>query len=122
MRETQLRGMRERRRFADALERVLDAYSRPAELSSAAPIDRLAVGTAKPVLEELIRGLRSADEVEAHGVALGWCLLTDARGPIYAPPGGSGDADRLWYTALSLLFALRPLSGAQRTRPSVMLR
>src|SRR5512133_929514 len=117
LRETQLRGMRERSRLASALARVLDAYRRPAELSSAAPIDRRAVETAKPVLEELIRGLRSADEIEAQGVALGWCLLTDARGPIYAPPGGSCAPDRLWYAALSLLFALRPLSGAERTRP-----
>jgi hypothetical protein len=122
LREAQLRGMRERKRLAGALERVLEAYSRPAPLSSAAPIDRRAVETAKPVIEELIDDLRSADQVEAQGVAFGWCLLTDPCGPIYASPEGQGDPDDLWYAALSLLFALSPQRGADRTRPAVLLR
>jgi hypothetical protein len=121
-REARLRDMRERKRLASALERVLDAYRHPAPLSSAAPIDRRAVRAAKPVFEELIRSLRSAGEVEARGVALAWCLLVDADGPLYASPGRTGDPECLWYAALSLLLALRPLPGAERSRPPVMLR
>lgn len=107
----------ERKRLASALERVLDAYRRPAPISSAAPIDREAVGLARPLLEELIRCLRSTDAIEPRGVALGWRLLTRADGPLYAPVGGSRDPDRLWYAALSLLFALGPLHGVQRRAP-----
>jgi hypothetical protein len=112
----------EQKRLASALERVLDAYRHPAPLSSAAPIDRRAVRAAEPLLEELIRCLRSADEIEPRGIALGWDLLTKADGPFYAPVGGSRDPGHLWYAALSLLFALGPVHGVQRSRPPVTLR
>ena len=114
--------MRERKRLASALERVLDAHLHPAALSSAAPIDRRAVAVASPLLSELIGCLRSADEVEPRGVALGWCLLTTADGPFYAPVGGSREPEHLWYAALSLLFALSPVRSAERSGPPVMLR
>jgi hypothetical protein len=121
-RQLRLCDVRERERLASALERVLDAYRHPARLSSAAPIDRPAVRAATPVLEELVRYLRSADDVDPRGVALGWSLLTKADGPLYAPVGGSRRPDRLWYAALSLLFALSPVRGLKRSRPPVTLR
>jgi hypothetical protein len=121
-RQQRLRDVRERKRLASALERVLDANRHPASLSSAAPIDRRAVGLAKPVFEELIHCLRSTGEVEPQGVALGWCLLTDGSGPLYAAAGGSRDPERLCYAALSLLFAVSPVRGVQRPRTRIMLR
>jgi hypothetical protein len=77
---------------------------------------------AKPLLTELILTLRSSNPVEARGVALGWRLFTDVCSPIYEPPGGSGAIDRLWYESLTLLFALRPLPGAEPTHTASSLR
>lgn len=99
-------------RLALSLERVLRAPSRPVALSSAAPLDGEAVELARPVLTELVLSLRSSENVDARGVALGWRLLTDPASPVYAQPRTQPAAgDRLWYAAASVLFALQPLAA-----------
>jgi hypothetical protein len=118
LRQAQLAAPRERERLALRLEEILAARPRPVALSSAAPVDHAAVEVAKPLLSEVILSLRSSDGVEPRGVVLGWRLLTDATSPLYGTPRGRhGDPDGLWYEALALLFALRPLPDATaRTR------
>jgi hypothetical protein len=116
LREAQLVAPRERRRLARRLEQILDAQPAKPGPSSVVPVDREAVDVAKPLLAELIRSLRSTDPIEARGVVLGWRLLTDATSPIYGSPGGGqGDRDGLWYEALAVLFALRPLAAPTAT-------
>ena len=114
LRKSQLAAPRERRRLAMRLESILGARTSLRWPGSAVPIDQAAVEVARPLLTELIIGLRSSEPIEARGVVLGWRLFTDPCSPIYAAPdGGSGELDRLWYESLSLLFALRPLPGAK---------
>jgi hypothetical protein len=113
LREAQLVAPRGRRRLARRFEEILEARPTVPRLSSAVPIDHRAVAVAKPLLSELIRTLRSSEVVEARGIVLARRLLTDALSPIYGPPSGEpGGPDRLWYEALVVLFALRPLAAA----------
>jgi hypothetical protein len=123
LRKAQVAAPRERRRLATRLESILGARTIVRWPGSAVPIDQAAVQVARPLLAELIRGLRSSEPIEARGVVLGWRLFTDPCSPIYAAPdGGSGDLDRLWYESLSLLFALRPLPGAKPAHMGSSLR
>jgi hypothetical protein len=111
LRRAQLVDRRQRTRLALGLEEILTARSWPPALSSAAPVDREAVGVARPILTELLLRLRSSERVDARGVALGRRLLTDPGSPIYAPPRAqAASGERLWHEASSVLLALRPLS------------
>ena len=117
LREAQLVAPGERARLARRFEEVLAARPLERGLSSSIPIDTRAVQVARPVLAELIAGLRSAETVEPRGVVLARRLLTDATSPLYGQSSAPEGADRLWYESLSVLFALRPLSASASTGP-----
>ena len=117
LRQAQLVSARERTRLASRLERVLVDASPVGALGGVVRIDVGAVEVARPVLTEVVLSLRSSEAVAARGVVLGWRLLTDPSSPVYAPPGELADPDRLWHESFAVLFALRPLAGAEVTTP-----
>src|SRR5689334_6118916 len=83
LRRAQLAGPHERTKLARRLEEIL-ATGPHHGASSAISVDRDAVEVARPILKELIGKLRSADDVDPRGTALGWQLLVDPLSPLYA--------------------------------------
>jgi hypothetical protein len=109
LREAQLVEARRRRRLAARLEDVVAPPSRSPATSSKAPVDRRAVSVASPLLTDVILLLRSPEDVEPRGVALGWRLLTDPGSPLYElEEHGSSKGERLWRESFGVLEALRP--------------
>jgi hypothetical protein len=86
---------RTRRRIAKALEEV--------EQGPGVPVRRDQVSDARDLLCELTTALRSRERVSARGVLLARRMVTDGRGPLYAPSAPPG---ALWWRVWEALRAL----------------
>jgi hypothetical protein len=95
-RSLQLTGARSRRGLARALERLVDDCERPAPLFQGAVVQpcRPQVRESTPLMLEIASRLRSAEPVDARGVAMLRALVSDGAGPCYtqAGPGALTDA------------------------------
>jgi hypothetical protein len=85
LRALQLLGLRNRRRLAACLRRLVDECDRaPARsLSSAIPVPRDQVAEARPTLVFMAELLCSADRLQPRGVAMLTQLLTDGGSVLY---------------------------------------
>jgi hypothetical protein len=90
LRAAQLTGMRNRRRLADGLERLLADARRPGVLSSAIR-PRASLMRSEAVLEALQRRLRSDERLAPRGLAILRRPLTDMGSSLYA----AADSDEL---------------------------
>lgn len=86
VRGAQLESPRVRAGFAAALRNVIDAAEEPVRpISSAAPLNRREIRTARPALVDFAAALRRPEPVRARGVAVAATLLRDADSPLFAP-------------------------------------
>jgi hypothetical protein len=99
LRAAQLAGMHERRRTARALRALVTRADRPQLLTSAVPLSRRAVLTAREGLLGLAERLEGGDTVNPCGVARALVLLTDGAGPLYARGGGGSMTSAVWWIA-----------------------
>jgi hypothetical protein len=103
-RAAQLVSRANRNKLARALRSSREAAARgPRALSSAVPVNPVALDAASSTLEELERLLRSPQPVYCLGMARAWRLLSDGCGPLYAPQ-----------TRLALANELEAVLGALR--------
>ena len=84
LRGARLASRRLRAQLASGLEHALDHRAEHGALSAAVPVDAVAVGIARPALEQLAEAVRSRDRVGVRGVALAHLLITDPASPLYA--------------------------------------
>lgn len=103
LRAAQLESMRVRAGYAAALRNVLDAAEEPRRpISSAAPLNRRAIRSARPALVDFATALRRPEPVRACGVAIAATLLRGPDSPLFAP----AEPDALWDLARSGTHAL----------------
>lgn len=79
-------GFEERRQLARSLRSTL---RRSTGLTAAVPVDRAAVAANSGLIEQVALRLHAATPVRPRGVARLRLLLSDGRGPLYRPGGGS---------------------------------
>jgi hypothetical protein len=84
LRATQLLDLKNRRRLAASLERLIDDFdSHSPQLSAAVPFQRDQVAEARAVLPWLAYELRTAENIQPRGVAMVDKLMRDTTGPLY---------------------------------------
>ena len=85
-RAAQLRTPRRRRALASSLQRTIrEAGEPPRPLSSAVPVQRRKVLTARDEIEQLAQDLTGPDEVQPRGILLVHDLLTHGDSPFFTP-------------------------------------
>jgi hypothetical protein len=93
VRAAQLESLRVRAGYAAALRNVLDAAEEPVRpISSAAPLNRREIRSARPALDDFAAALARPEPVGVRGVAIAATLLRDPDSPLFA----AAEPDALW--------------------------
>jgi hypothetical protein len=99
LRARQLASVSARRKVARSLREVVRAADRPAVISSAIPVSRVAVTRWREAVLGLAERLEGPEPVNPCGVARALVLLTSGSGALYDPGAASSMGEAVWWIA-----------------------